>query len=262
MRTLSGDSAAVKPDSVINCAGLTGRPNVDWCEDHKTDVVRVNVMGTLGLLDACHQAGIHCCNVATGCIYDFDEAHPVGEFLFQEDTKPNYKGSFYSVTKTIVDQLVHIYDQTLHLRVRMPITADGNPRCLLSKLRRYPKLIDVPNSVSVLPDLLPAMVAMVERRITGTFNFTNPGTMSHNEMMGLYKEHVDPSHEFTNFTIEEQNKILKCGRCNCGLDVSKLLAAVPDVPILPVREAMAAALKANADKFRAEVARIKAEEGH
>jgi hypothetical protein len=25
----------VKPTHVINAAGLTGRPNVDWCEDHK-----------------------------------------------------------------------------------------------------------------------------------------------------------------------------------------------------------------------------------
>ena len=25
----------VKPTNVINAAGVTGRPNVDWCEDHK-----------------------------------------------------------------------------------------------------------------------------------------------------------------------------------------------------------------------------------
>lgn len=25
----------VKPTHVFNCAGVTGRPNVDWCEDHK-----------------------------------------------------------------------------------------------------------------------------------------------------------------------------------------------------------------------------------
>ena len=25
----------VKPTHILNAAGLTGRPNVDWCEDHK-----------------------------------------------------------------------------------------------------------------------------------------------------------------------------------------------------------------------------------
>lgn len=29
------DIERVKPTHVLNCAGITGRPNVDWCEDHK-----------------------------------------------------------------------------------------------------------------------------------------------------------------------------------------------------------------------------------
>ena len=29
------------PDVVINCAGMTGKPNVDWCEDHKLETCRV-----------------------------------------------------------------------------------------------------------------------------------------------------------------------------------------------------------------------------
>jgi 3,5-epimerase/4-reductase len=57
---------ALKPTFVLNCAGLTGRPNVDWCEDHKDEVIRVNVIGTLALLDICETRGIHCTNFATG----------------------------------------------------------------------------------------------------------------------------------------------------------------------------------------------------
>lgn len=29
------DIERVKPTHILNAAGLTGRPNVDWCEDHK-----------------------------------------------------------------------------------------------------------------------------------------------------------------------------------------------------------------------------------
>lgn len=29
------DIERVKPTHVMNCAGITGRPNVDWCEDHQ-----------------------------------------------------------------------------------------------------------------------------------------------------------------------------------------------------------------------------------
>lgn len=30
----------VKPSLVLNAAGITGRPNVDWCEDHRQETIR------------------------------------------------------------------------------------------------------------------------------------------------------------------------------------------------------------------------------
>ena len=56
------------PTHVLNCAGVTGRPNVDWCEDNKKATIR-NVIGTLNLADCCFKKGIHCTVFATGCTY-------------------------------------------------------------------------------------------------------------------------------------------------------------------------------------------------
>ena len=56
-----------RPTHVINAAGKTGRPNVDWCESHRRETVRSNVIGTLLLADECAQRGIHCSVLATGC---------------------------------------------------------------------------------------------------------------------------------------------------------------------------------------------------
>ena len=56
-----------KPTHVLNCAGVTGRPNVEWCEDHKEETVRSNVIGTLNLADCCWMRGVHCTVFATGC---------------------------------------------------------------------------------------------------------------------------------------------------------------------------------------------------
>lgn len=65
----------VKPTHVLNCAGCTGRPNVDWCEDNKEQVIRSNVIGTLNLTDCCFLNKIHCTVFATGCtsslLFDF-----------------------------------------------------------------------------------------------------------------------------------------------------------------------------------------------
>ena len=57
----------VRPSHVLNCAGCTGRPNVDWCEDNKEATIRSNVIGTLNLTDCCSILGIHISVFATGC---------------------------------------------------------------------------------------------------------------------------------------------------------------------------------------------------
>ena len=92
-----------KPTHVLNAAGCTGRPNVDWCEDNKPQTVRSNVVGTLNLADACFQANIHCTIFATGCVYQNDKTHPVGGRGYTEEDRPNFEGSFYSLTKGHVE---------------------------------------------------------------------------------------------------------------------------------------------------------------
>lgn len=45
--------------------------------------------------------------------------------------------------------------------------------------------------MTVLPELLPLSVEMARRKLTGIMNFTNPGAISHNEILQLYKDYVD-----------------------------------------------------------------------
>lgn len=69
----------VKPTHVLNCAGCTGRPNVDWCEDNKEQVIRSNVIGTLNLTDCCFLRNIHCTVFATGCTFCLQVAVTVAD---------------------------------------------------------------------------------------------------------------------------------------------------------------------------------------
>jgi 3,5-epimerase/4-reductase len=57
----------VQPTHVLNCAGHTGKPNVDWCESNKEAVIRSNVIGAVNLTDCCFQRSIHITHFATGC---------------------------------------------------------------------------------------------------------------------------------------------------------------------------------------------------
>ncbi|KAF5535413.1 dTDP-glucose 4,6-dehydratase [Fusarium napiforme] len=212
-----------KPTHVLNAAGCTGRPNVDWCEDNKAKTVLSNVIGTLTVADECHRRGVHCTVFATGCIYQYDEEHPIGGEGFKETDAPNFDGSFYSMTKAHVEPILASFDNILILRLRMPVSDDLNPRNFVTKISQYEFVVDIPNSNTILHDLLPASIILAESRDTGVYNFTNPGAISHNEVLGLFKEIVRPGLTWKNFSVEEQAKVIKAGRSNCQLDSTKLV---------------------------------------
>ncbi len=236
----------IMPDFVINAAGMTGRPNVDWCEDHQQDTIRANILGTLDLADLCFLHNIHMTQFGTGCIYEYDDTHFLGSGIgFTEEDEPNFRGSFYSYTKALLEKLLKCYPNVLNLRLRMPLSSELHSRNFITKITHYQKVVNIPNSMTVLECMLPISVEMARRHLTGVYNFTNPGTISHNEILALYKQYIDPSFTWTNFTLEEQNKILKAGRSNNELDVSKLLREFPEIP--PIQEAIIDLFKAMRD---------------
>jgi len=81
--------------------------------------------------------------------------------------------------------------------------------------------------MSYLPELLPIALDMSMNKTTGTMNLTNPGTISHNEILELYKDNVEPKFTWKNFSIEEQNKILLSKRSNNKLNTDKLESMYP-----------------------------------
>ena len=211
----------INPDYVLNCAGITGRPTIDWCESNKQETILINTIGAVNIADACWRRGIHMTNYATGCIYTYNEEKPIGS-KFSELDKPNFRGSIYSTSKVLAEELLQMYDNVLTLRIRMPISGDLHPKSLVTKLSKYEKIVNIPNSVTILPELLPISIKLTLENKKGIYNFTNPGAITHNEIMSLYKKHINPSFTWENFTEEEQNAILKSKRSNCYLDTSKL----------------------------------------
>ncbi|KAL6561692.1 Rhm1p [Orobanche minor] len=235
---LVADVLAVKPTHVFNAAGVTGRPNVDWCETHKTETIRANVAGTLTLADVCRENSLLLMNFATGCIFEYDAAHPEGSGIgFKEEDKPNFTGSFYSKTKAMVEELLRDFDNVCTLRVRMPISSDlNNPRNFITKISKYNKVVNIPNSMTILDELLPISIEMAKRNLRGIWNFTNPGVVSHNEILEMYKEYIDADFKWTNFTLEEQAKVIVAPRSNNELDASKLKSEFPEM--LPIKESL------------------------
>jgi len=220
---------AIKPTHVLNCAGITGRPNIDWCETHKPETMRTNVLGTLNLADLCYERDIHCTVYATGCIFAYDEKHPLGSGIgFTEEDTPNFDGSFYSETKGYMEPMLKSYPNTLILRVRMPVSDDLFHRNFVTKIVKYEKVVNIPNSMTILAEMLPASLAMAKGGLTGVYNFTNPGVISHNQVLDLYTKYIDPTYTYQNFTVEEQAKVIVAQRSNNELDTTKLMRDMPE----------------------------------
>ncbi|KAA8521382.1 hypothetical protein F0562_012056 [Nyssa sinensis] len=56
----------------LTTAGVTGRPNDDWCESHKAETTLTNVVGTLTPAELCREEGLILINYATGHIFEYD----------------------------------------------------------------------------------------------------------------------------------------------------------------------------------------------
>jgi dTDP-glucose 4,6-dehydratase len=194
--------------------------------------VRDNLYSPLLLAEISKSKGIHYTYLGTGCIFKFDDEHPFGEEVngFDEDSRPNFFGSSYSVVKGFTDKFMHLYeDSVLNLRIRMPITGEKNGRNFITKIVTYEKVCSVPNSMTVLPELLPMVLELMQNKTTGTLNLTNPGLISHNEILEMYKEIVDPKFTWNNFSQQEQRSILAADRSNNFLDTKKLESFFPHV---------------------------------
>ena len=141
--------------------------------------------------------------------------------------------------KGFTDQLMNnqIFEDTvLNLRIRMPITDEVNERNFITKITTYQKVCSIPNSMTVLNDMIPIMVKLAQNHICGPVNLTNPGLISHNEILEMYKEIVDPNFTWTNFTVEEQNQILASKRSNNFLETKILESLEPNVK--PIKESV------------------------
>mgnify|MGYP004711440203 CR=1 FL=1 len=119
----------------------------------------------------------------------------------------------------------------------MPISSDLNsPRNFIAKIAKYDKVVNIPNSMTVLDELLPISIEMAKRNCKGIWNFTNPGVISHNEILEMYRAYIDPNFKWTNFALEEQAKVIVAPRSNNEMDASKLKKEFPE--LLSIRESL------------------------
>lgn len=203
---------------IVNATGYTGVPNVDACENEKQQTINGNVVYPLQLEH--NNPNTPILHISSGCVYTGYEKN------FTELDPPNFdfnNGSFYSGSKALEQKLLEPFMNKSYLfRIRMPFGNERHPKNLFTKLEKYQKLIDYPNSVSYVPDVAKATVHFaLTKPEFGIYNVCNPGYTSTKEIagsLGLQKEW---------FTPEDFRKFVVAPRSNCILNTDKLQSVFP-----------------------------------
>lgn len=235
-----------KPDFLINCAGYTGKPNVDACELHKAECLQANAVlpGTIDRV--CGELDLSWGQVSSGCIYTGSKSDGRG---FSETDPPNFSFrqnncSFYSGCKALGEEVLSGSHNSYIWRLRIPFDEVDGRRNYLTKLQSYDRLLDATNSLSHLGEFVSSCLYCLENFLPfGIYNVTNPGFVTTHEVVELI-ETIRPSGKAYRFFDDEAQFMqlaAQTPRSNCVLDTTKAQAA--GLPLSPVKDALQQALQ-------------------
>jgi nucleoside-diphosphate-sugar epimerase len=228
---------SVNPTHIVSLIGRTHGPGfstIDYLEQagKLRENLNDNLYAPLVLAGVAKQLGLHMLYMGTGCIFEYDSEHTT-EVGFTEESKPNFFGSGYSTVKGFTDRLMgeEFGDTVLNVRIRMPISAKPGPRNFISKIISYKRICSIPNSMTVMEDMLPRLAECMEKKVRGTLNATNPGVIEHRTILNWYREYHNSDHTWEEIDNSELvSNCVKAGRSNNLLDTTRLESLFPDIP--------------------------------
>jgi len=205
-----------KPEIIINCVGYTGA-NVDQCELNKDKTLTANTFVPLILAEAAIRNNIRLVHISSGCIYhfDYDNDEPI-----LESKVPDFLDLYYSRSKIYSEAALNILAKEypiLVLRIRIPLDNRSHPKNILTKLVEYKKAIDVPNSITYIPDFIDALEHLIKIGACGIYNLVNSGGLRYKDLLDVYKKYrPDFKYELIDY------KKLNLVRTNLILSTKKL----------------------------------------
>ncbi|EKD49332.1 MAG: hypothetical protein ACD_63C00180G0013 [uncultured bacterium] len=179
-----------KPDVVLNAAGIVGKPNVDWCETNQAETMWGNTVLPIMIAAACQKKKKYLLHIGSGCIYYGYSKNKKG---WEEDDFAN-PSAVYTRCKYAADLALSTLPNLGIARIRMPIDYIPSRANLIDKLASFSKIINVRNSVTVVEDMIKVFHKLLEKKAAGIFHVTNPGSVTHKEIIKLYEKYVDPKH--------------------------------------------------------------------
>ncbi|RKY32014.1 MAG: hypothetical protein DRP74_03525 [Candidatus Omnitrophota bacterium] len=205
-----------KPRTIINCIGHVGR-NVDDCEKSIDKTLIANSFVPLILAELASRYKIKLIHISSGCIfhYNYKKDKPLNE-----EKVPDFFELFYSRAKIYSERALGLLSKKfpiLIIRIRVPLDNRPHPRNLLDKLIKYKTIIDLPNSVTYIPDFIQALRHLMAKNARGIYNVVNKGGLRYPELMCVYKRYF-PRYKYRIVNFNDLNLV----RTNLVLSTRKL----------------------------------------
>jgi len=205
------------PKIIINCIGNTGGSNVDGCEADKQQTLLANTFIPIILGDIAFRKNIKLVHISSGCIYHYDygKQKPISE-----ENEPDFFDLFYSRSKIYAERaLVSLLAKTniLIVRIRIPLDDKPHPKNILDKLLKFKRVIDIPNSITYIPDFIEMLKHLINIDARGIYNTVNKNALRYPEFLEVYKQHV-PGYEYEVMDYKDLNLV----RTNLIMSVEKL----------------------------------------
>ncbi|MFH0918064.1 MAG: sugar nucleotide-binding protein [Candidatus Omnitrophota bacterium] len=206
-----------KPKVIINCIGITGKSNVDDCELDIDGVLLGNSFIPVILAEVALRNQIKLVHISSGCIFNYDYKK---NKLIQEDSQDYFFKLFYSRSKIYAEKAIQVLARDYNIlitRIRIPLLNAQHPKNVLDKLIKYKKVIDIPNSITYIPDFIRAIKYLIKIDARGVYNVVNKGGLRYPALMKVYQKYV-PEFKFKVIVLKKLGLV----RTNLLLSTSKL----------------------------------------
>lgn len=234
---------------LLNCAGYTGKPNVDECEKNQDLCFRLNVLWPEQLSQIAASCKIQLIQIGSGCIYQGVPESKEPERGFTEEDEPNFSFdhppcSFYSGTKAEMEKRIRHMPGVSIWRIRMPFTSHWDDRNLLIKLAKYPKILEARNSLTDVAEMIDVSLRMLVARVPpDIYNLTNPGVVANSEIIKMLLRQRIRTLPATYFeSLDEIANAMQAPRSACVLDSTKVFRL--GFSMRPVQDALKSAISA------------------
>jgi dTDP-4-dehydrorhamnose reductase len=210
-----------KIDYIVNCAGYTGRPNVEGCENNKEICWLYNVKLPILLTEVAMHFNIPIIHISSGCVYTGYEKD------YSEEDEPNFgiyneNSSFYSKTKHACELSLK-GTKSYIFRIRMPFSEKSSDRNYINKILKYDNLISYKNSLTNVDDLNEFIYKFINLKITpsyGIYNVTNQGSATAKQIVDILKKYQLENKNWK--FLKEKEMDFKVARSNCVLSTNKI----------------------------------------